>query len=414
MKRTLLMLAGCGVVWTQLAWPVRAAEPAAPVQAEVTAEVQPNAAVIYWTAFAALPTITQEQREKMTAAAKATSEPIPDEVRATLPQYETALHEMHRAVQCEACDWQLDYTAGPHLRLPHLQHARDLAWVALVRARVRFAAGENEAAVNDVLDVLRMGRDCGRSPVIISMLVDVAIERLTFEVLAGHLSQLTPDQLSQLPQRLQALPPTATAAEGFRKESEMFGGWVGRRIEAEAAKINDPKAGAQILGAIQKEDLLGDDLTTGTDADAKRRREVVQSLTLEELRSAVHRLHSDYEEMAKIAELPFAERGAKFAAFQAGLDQSRKLANRDDLVRSLSIQFLPSYQMVSLRMKELHVRRALLDLAIQVQLHGPDALKSALIHGTTVEHHQTAAGFELRYQIPGSDKAETLRIPSKK
>ncbi len=414
MKRTLLMLAGCGVVWTQLAWPVRAAEPVVSVQAEVTAEVQPNAAVIYWTAFAALPTMTQEQRDKLTTAAKATSEPIPDEVRANLPQYETALHEMHRAVQCEACDWQLDYTAGPHLLLPHLQHARDLAWVALVRARVRFAAGENEAAVNDVLDVLRMGRDCGRSPVIISMLVDVAIERLTFEVLAGHLSQLTPDQLSQLPQQLQALPPTATAAEGFRKESEMFGGWVGRRIEAEAAEINDPKAGARILEVIQVEVRLGDDRTAYTSSEAKQRRELVQSLTVEELRSSVRRLQADYEDLAKIADLPYAERGPKQVAFEAGLTQSRKLATRDDLVRHLSVQFIPSYKQISQRMDELHVRRALLDLAIQVQLHGPDVLRTAPIHGTTVEHHQTDAGFELRYQIPGSDKAETLRIPAKK
>ena len=414
MKRTLLMLAGCGVVWTQLALPVRAAEPVVSVRAEVIAAARPNAAVIYWTAFSALPTITQEQREMMTAAAKTTLEPIPKDVRATLTQYEIALHEMHRAVQCEACDWQLDYAAGPHLLLPHLQHARDLAWAGLVRARVRFAAGENEAALNDVLAVLRMGRDCGRSPVIISMLVDVAVERLAIEMLAAHLSQLTPDQLSQLPQRLQALPQTATAAEGFRKESDMFGGWVGRRIEEEGAKLNDPKAGARILGVIQKEDLLGDDLTTGIDAEAKRRRELVQSLTLEELRSAVHRLQADYDELAKIVELPFAERGPKFAAFQAGLDQSRKLACRDDLVRYLSVQFIPSYKQVSLRMDELHVRRALLDLVIQVQLHGPEVLKSAPIQGAIVEYHQTDADFELRYQIPGADKAETLKVPAKK
>lgn len=414
MKRHLLMLAVCGVVWLPLARPVQAGEPVSSASTTVTAATSPNAAVNYWTAFAALPTTTQELREKMTAAAKAISAPIPEELRASLRQYETALHELHRAAQMSSCDWQLDYAAGPHLLLRHLQHARDLAWVGLVRAQVRFESGDNQAALDDVVAVLKMGRDCGRSPLVISMLVDVAIEHLAGKVLAGRLSQLTPEQLGQLMQRLKELPPTATAAEAFRKESEMFGGWVARRVEEEAARIKDPLAGFRILEAIQTEGSLKDDLITGTDAAARQRRELVQSLTVEELRSSVRRVHSDYEELAIIAELPPAERGPKYIAFEAGVAQSRKLANRDDLMRYLSIQFLPSYKLVSQRIDGLHARRSLLDLAIQVQRHGPDALQSATILGGKVAYHTTGAGFELRCQIPGSGNTETLDVPAKK
>ncbi len=413
MKRCLLRFAVCCVALNLYARPMWSADEPSGASPPSAASVGHNAAVIYWQAFAAL-RLTEAQEKEIPAAVKALESHVPNDLRASLAGFQASLHELHRAYPVRECDWELEYAAGPMLRLPHLNHVRELSYVALLRARTRFADGETDAAVTDVLAVMKMARDCGRSPVLIPMLMDIAMEKMATDVLAANLSQLDPAQLNQLTTSLQELPPSASLAEGLRQESDMFGGWVGRRIEQEAAKINDLKAGAQILGVIQAEGLLGDDLTMGTDADAKRRRELVQSLTLEELRSAVHRLHSDYEEVAKIAELQYAERGPKFAAFQAGLDQSRKLANRDDLVRSLSIQFLPSYQMVSLRMKELHVRRSLLDLAIQVQLHGPDVLKTAPIHGATVEHHQTDAGFELRYQIPGADKTESLKVPAKK
>lgn len=193
----------------------------------------------------------------------------------------------------------------------------------------------------------------------------------------------------------------------------MFGGWVARRVDEEVAKLNDTQAGLQILEEIRAGSLLGDDLT-GTDADTKQRRELLQSLTIEELRSSVRRLQSDYEELAKMAELPFAERGPKYAAFQAGLDQSRKLASRDDLMRCLSIYYIPSFKLISQRLDGLHVRRTLLDLAIQVQLHSPDAVQAATIHEVKVEYHKTDTGFELRCQLPGSDKPETLLVPAKK
>ena len=203
-----------------------------------------------------------------------------------------------------ACDWQLDYEAGPMLLLPHLQKARELSRTALLRARLRFAAGETDAAVEDVVAVLKMARDSGRSPLLISLLVDIAIEKTATEVLAANLPRLQPEQLDQLAVSLKQLPPTATFADCVHLEGRLFGGWLERRVETEAAKLADPKAGGKLITAIQREGIFGDDgKADASDPEGQRQRDMIQSLTVAEVRESLRRLRADYEEMAKIASL---------------------------------------------------------------------------------------------------------------
>jgi hypothetical protein len=93
------------------------------------------------------------------------------------------LHELHRARAVVPCDWQLDMAAGAGLILPHVDKAVELSRVALLRARQRFASGETDAALSDVLAVFKLARDCGSSPLVISMYVDSAIEESATDVL---------------------------------------------------------------------------------------------------------------------------------------------------------------------------------------------------------------------------------------
>ncbi|MCU0871020.1 MAG: hypothetical protein MUE50_01620, partial [Pirellulaceae bacterium] len=90
--------------------PLSAADPGSQAAA-----ASPNAAVIYWQAFAAMPTLEGEQKAKYEAAIKTTAEPITDDLRPIVARFDTALRELHRARGVEACDWNLDYDAGPEL-----------------------------------------------------------------------------------------------------------------------------------------------------------------------------------------------------------------------------------------------------------------------------------------------------------
>lgn len=409
MKRTHLWIVGLSSLLALSGSPVTAEDHA--VTPQVAPAPTPNAAVIYWSAFGVMPSLSQEQRKAIREAAYS-SEAIPDAVQTDLGYYSSSLRELHRALRVPACDWTLDRNAGPFLLLPHCQHARDLAAAGLLRSRLFFEKGDTDAAINDVVAVLHMARECGQDPIVIAMLVDVAIERNACEVLARNLSRLSPAQLDNVLQRMQSLPATPTTAAAFRDESQLYGDWVGRRIKEEFTG-HEPGMGLRILTKILKEANLGDSLNGTTDQETQRRRELISSATLDDLRAMVQKMKADYEEIARIADLPYPDRAAPFAKFDEGLAKSRQLANRDDLPRVLSINFLPSYTLISRRIEESHVRRQLLELAIRAQRDGRDSIRGASIHAVEVKLEASGPGFQLTYQLPGAEKPEVLTVPKK-
>ena len=93
------------------------------------------------------------------------------------------------------------------------------------------------------------------------------------------------------------------------------------------------------------------------------------------------------------------------------LAEGRKSTKREDALRALSHLCLPAIAKVAGREEQLQVRRQLLLLAIQVQRHGPDVVKTATIPGHgPVEYHKTDAGFELRCQPASADKPDVLQV----
>lgn len=405
MKYFCLLLSCCVLSGAVPEETVSAADSATVASAKSAAP--PNAAIIYWQSFAAMPTLDAEQRKKFEAASKLSTSPLDDELQPIVARFGIALGELRRAGKVPHCDWQLDYAAGPGLLLPHLQKARQLSRAALLRARLRFAAGDTDEAIADVLAAIKLARDCGSSPLLICLLVDATIERSAITVLAANLPRLKPEQLGRLTESLKQLPQSASLAEGLRMESQSFGNWMGRLIEAEAAKINDPKAGAAVLVAVNRRLGLSDD-PDPTDAEAQRRRTMIQALTVADVRGLQKQLLADYEEMAKIATLDYADQPGRWTKFEAELSESRKLSNPKDLQRLFSVVLLPSIGKIHERAEQLRVFRILLQLGVQAQ-HRPDAVQTVLAK-TNVKQTKTETGFELRYAYPASDKTEVLHI----
>lgn len=358
------------------------------------ATVAPNAAGIYWQAFAAMPTLEGGDKKIFDAATASTTAPLTDNLEPIVARFGVALNEMHRARSVAPCDWQLDTEAGPELLLPHLQKARELGRVALVRARQRFAAGEIAAAVTEVLAVLKMARDCGSSQILISVLVDASIEKSAIEVLSSHLPLLKTEQLDQLAVSLRELPATSDLASSIRTEKRLFCDWLERKVNIEAAKLNDPQAGGKLLAAIVNPSGLDSDLNPKPDdIEGKRKAELLNSLSEADVRASLQRLRSDYEDLSKIAALPFDERTAPIDAFEDSLSAARNPKTREDALRYLSTWYLPSLKNVLAREEQRLIRRQLLEQAIRVQRDGPDALQA--IRGKKVEYHKTETGFKL-------------------
>lgn len=358
----------------------------------------PNAAGIYWQAFSAMPALNEEQKKSFDAATASTTARPTADLAQIIPQFRVSLHELHRARAVGPCDWQLDVEAGPHLLMPHLQKARDLSRAALLRARMRFAAGETDAAISDVLDVYKLARDCGCQPILISFLVDVAIEKMTNDVLAAHLPLLTPAQLDRLAVEIRQLPPTSDVVTCIQWEERLFGDWLARRINEEAAKLNDPQAGGKLLRMLGVDTGLESELQPKSgDAEGKIKADILLSLTVADVRASLQQLRADYAEIGAVAALPFSEQATRLKKLEESLAEARKVTKREDVARYFSTTLLPTVSNVLLREEQFLSRQGLLELAIRMQRHGADTVQAVRTH--KVDYKKTTNGFELRCPV---------------
>jgi hypothetical protein len=184
----------------------------------------PNAAVVYWQAFALLPEpLAEPGLAKYEAAVANPAAPVTVDLEPIVAKFNDSLSELHRATRIAACDWNLDYEAGAECLLVHLDKARAISKAALLRARLEFAAGKADDAVADVIAVLKLARDCGSSPLMVSVLVGGVIEKSATEVLEANLGRLAPHQRDRLAQSIEALPMTPSAEECIRHENRYVG-----------------------------------------------------------------------------------------------------------------------------------------------------------------------------------------------
>lgn len=367
----------------------------------------PNAAVIYWQAFAMMPTLEGDAKTKYEAAVKNQSGPIDSSISAIVSRFDAALRDLNRARSVSACDWNLDYDAGFETLLPHLSKARTLAQAGLLRARMRFGAGKVDDALSDVMSVMKLARDCSNSPLLISMLVDSSIEKMAADVLAANLAKLNSEQLASLSVSLKTLAATPSLADCIRFESSLYGDWLDKILNTEAKKVNDPKAGGQVFEALFKRLNPGGDQTP----EAVQRRKLLEKATVADVRESVRLLRADYSELSRISGLPTAERIVALAAFRTVIDQASKSNKQEDALRVLSYISLPAISKIATSEEQLQVRRQLLFMAVELQRSGPDAIKDAKIPGHgPVEYRKTNDGVELVCKPLSADKPEVLRI----
>lgn len=179
----------------------------------------PNAAGIYWQAFATMPKLTNEEHTSIVEAIEAKTEPIGDETKEILSRFADSLDELNRAREVTPCDWQLDVDRGLDLLMPHVTKARDLSGVCLLRARERIASGDHVKALDDIIAVLKLGRDCASDPIVVSVLIGNIIERSAMEVAAAHLESLDRAQFTAFIKAYEELPTGNSMLQAVQKEN---------------------------------------------------------------------------------------------------------------------------------------------------------------------------------------------------
>jgi hypothetical protein len=380
----------------------------APLSAQESNPRDWNAAVNYWQAFGLMPEWTEEEKKLRESLPADFSESLPAGVKELTERSGAALAALELATRVENCDWQLDIAQGPMLVLPHVQKARELARQSDLRARYRFSQGQAAGGVDDILGSLRMSRAIGKDQILVSMLVQVAIERGAMNVAAAYLPQLNETERKQLLDVWQQSNATSTFADSLRMEKKVFGGWLKAEFEkATAGKRGDEPAGNYLQSLMA---LSG----TERNAETNQALDALSWVSVDMARKSIEEYLADCDKMIRIGGLDFAQRRVELAKFEQELQKAKEelqkaIGDKKGLGRQLSLLLLPAISGVSETEEAWVARRKLFEVALQGIGGGEAGIAAAAKEmGLKVSYVAKENGFELSTSLTKEGKVEKL------
>jgi hypothetical protein len=314
-----------------------------------TSDLGRNAALTYWRAFAVFPELTE--KESSIVASRPGSEPksTPEQRADLAKRLSRAMELMHEASQIPQCDWGIDYTKeGPNADLSYLAKTRNLTRGAAFHARVLWAEGKRKEAAEDLRAAVIMARQVGNDghDTLIAALVQIACEstvdnslavlltdRESADVLANTLGDLVNGS---------AVPFTGKA---ILAEKKCFVQWFRRKYSSDPVK------------ALTELSDMGSDLAKLLGGSPKTVPQLLDDL------------EKQYEDFARLNELPFQEFLARRQAFE------EKIKSSDN---PFAVILLPA--MMGARQEEEKdcVRWAMVRAAILIRQEGEAALSKVL------------------------------------
>jgi hypothetical protein len=339
-----------------------------------------NAALKYWQAFSTLPRFTDAEQTKIHDYLTAS---LDDDARKIVSQADYSLRMLHQGAALRHCDWGVSPEEGIYVRFTQAPASRVLANLACLRARMRFAEGKRDEAIEDVVDTLTMSRHiplCGTN---IMLLVGYAIESVAIDALAHDLPKLDAGSIRSLRSRLETLPPGMDAAAALKSEEVFYLVWFIRIVKQ--AKDKD-----QLVSLLDFVNLEAEGKPSGSN---KARQFVEECGSVANVLRFAEETRGSYDATSKLLELPLDRFEREFEA------ESAKRASNP-----VFKFFFPAMLNVRRAEARMNIRRSLLKAALAVQLEGRAALKNYLdpVVGGPFEYVATPAGYELRSQYKGN------------
>ena len=217
-----------------------------------------NAALVYWQAFAVLPTVP-DSGFGLDFNSEDAQYVVPPEDRELLEACQAAMNLAELIGPETPCRWEI-VADGPQTLMPHLSKARLLARVLLSQALVDAEAQNFDRAIDRVIASMILARNVDEGS-LINLLVAQAIETLSCSTAKTFVDDLSDESKKRLAGAVAQLPPRATLASTMRYEKELFFGWVANVIlqeKEEAIAALKPLMGGEQLDASLLE-LLGQD-----------------------------------------------------------------------------------------------------------------------------------------------------------
>ncbi len=128
--------------------------------------------------------------------------------------------------------------------LPHLSKMQELSNIACLKAEGLFAQGQTAEAIDWLLDSHRAARDVGAGGLLISFLLQLAVDENTMRAAARHCLGWDERTRRTYTARLKALPPLHSLLESYRGEFYLAE-WLDR-----LTKLPEPERGQRIRDLV--------------------------------------------------------------------------------------------------------------------------------------------------------------------
>src|SRR5262245_42749116 len=188
-----------------------------------------NPALLYWQAFAVLPDLTPDDQKYLFETDWRTR-PMDERVGELVLRFDQTFKLLRQAGASKVpCDWGIDFGPGPEVALPYLGKAKRSAQAAVLRARWFVRKGEQGAAREDLIAAFVLGRNVARDGVLISCLVQIAMECIVTGFVVQQWPELQSETIQGVIAGIDSAPPRVTIAMCMRAERVAFYEWLLRK-----------------------------------------------------------------------------------------------------------------------------------------------------------------------------------------
>jgi hypothetical protein len=210
-----------------------------------------NPALLYYRAFLLAPDPISDVDRDYLWSKEGKEKKLPERFGQIVAGYDHQFLLVRQAAHATVpCDWGIDWSPGPDIRLPHLARAKAVAQAAQLRAVWNLQHGRQDDARDDLLAAFILGRNVGSDPITINALVQDAIEALEYGTVAQHFGEFSPETLKRLVAGFDAAPARRTIAACIPTEKTCVYDWVLNRL-LKLQKAN-PDDDAKVMAGLRE------------------------------------------------------------------------------------------------------------------------------------------------------------------
>lgn len=154
-----------------------------------------NAAAVYTQAFAKFADTPKDENLPVVGEGRLPprGDPLPEEMKTRISAYlaanAEALELLHKAAAIDGCRFDLDFSLGFEMRLPHFAKLRQAARLLELQALMKAEGGKPDEAAMAIADSLSAARALQNEPLLISHLVRMAVISMSTGTLERVLSR---------------------------------------------------------------------------------------------------------------------------------------------------------------------------------------------------------------------------------